>query len=62
MEAALRDTEVNNDEPRPLDPVALTLAVWLGLMVPVAGLVRLEADMPTPDARLDATMPMGFAI
>ena len=61
MEAALRDTNAN-DEPQPLDPVALTLAVWLGLVASVAGLVRLEADMPAPDTGLDTTMPMGFAV
>ncbi len=62
MEAALRNPDGNDDEPQPLDPVALTLAVWLGLAVSVAGLARLEADLPAPDASLDATMPMGFAI
>ena len=29
-------------EAAPLDPVALTLAVWLGVMVGVTGLVRLS--------------------
>ena len=64
MEAALRDTGVNDDEPKPLDPVALTLAVWLGLMVSVPGLVRLASDMPAPGMGLDATMPLalGFGV
>ena len=64
MEAALRDTGVNDDEPKPLDPVALTLAVWLGLIVSVAGLVRLAADMPAPGLGVDAAMPLvlGFGV
>ncbi len=30
------------DEDAPVDPIALTLAVWLGLIVGVNGLVRLS--------------------
>ena len=64
MEAALRNPDGDDDEPKPLDPVALTLAVWLGLMVSVAGLVRLAEDMPAPAMGNDATMPLalGFGI
>ncbi len=60
MEAALRDPGVDDDEATPLDPLALTLAVWLGLMVSVAGLVRLATNMPAPAMGVDATMPMAL--
>ena len=60
MEAALRDPDA--DGPQSLDPAALMLAVWLGLMVSVAGLVRLASDMPAPDMRSDPAIPTGFAV
>ena len=40
-----RDTKKPvDDEAGSLDPIAVTLAVWLGLVVAVTGLVRLSAD------------------
>ena len=33
-----------SEEPRPLDPVALCIAVWLGLIVAGTGLVRLAGN------------------
>ena len=33
-----------SDEAEPMDPIALTLAVWLGLIVSVTGLVRLSEN------------------
>ena len=38
----------------PLDPVALTLALWLGLLATVAGLTRLS-DAAAAQAMLDQT-------
>lgn len=32
----------DGDDARPMDPVALTLAVWLGLIVGVTGMIRLS--------------------
>ncbi len=32
------------DEVPPLDPVAVTLAIWLGLVVSVTGLTRISAN------------------
>lgn len=37
-------------EAAPLDPVALTLAVWLGVMVAVTGLIRLSESAATARA------------
>ncbi len=34
----------DGNEPVPMDPVALTLAVWLGLIVGVTGLVRMSEN------------------
>ena len=36
----------------PLDPVALTLAVWLGLVVGVTGLIRLSENAAANAARM----------
>jgi hypothetical protein len=33
-----------HDDAKPLDPIALTLAVWLGVVASVTGLVRLGQD------------------
>ena len=34
----------DGNEPVPMDPVALTLAVWLGLIVGVTGLIRMSEN------------------
>lgn len=66
MEAALRDPGAQDDEPMPLNPVALGLAVWLGMMVSAAGLVRLLENMPAPEMGHDAatalSMAFGFGV
>jgi hypothetical protein len=57
-------------ETAPLDPIALTLALWLGLVVGVTGLIRLSeaaaanaARMQNQQPRAAVTMlrPMAFA-
>lgn len=37
-----------NNEVQPLDPVALTLAIWLGVMLGVGSVVRMSANLPNP--------------
>lgn len=47
-------------ETAPLDPIALSLALWLGLMVTVLGLQRLSERAsvhPAPDAAAQLTVP-----
>jgi len=39
-------------ETAPLDPIALTLALWLGLMVAVTGLIRLSENAAANAARI----------
>ena len=38
----------NDEDSTPLDPVALSLAIWLGLLTCVAGLSRLTIPPPGP--------------
>ena len=58
----------NEDEAAPLDPVALTLAVWLGLIACVTGVIRLSDNAAAQaalarnaDARLQMEIARNFA-
>ena len=42
---------------KPLDPVAVSLALWLGLMVGALGLQRLAEQVTLDAARTAATTP-----
>ncbi len=60
-----RDTpKPDHDEAPPLDPVAVTMAIWLGLVVSVTGLVRLSAHAATAahDPRAAALMSRPVAM
>ncbi len=37
-----------NNEVQPLDPVALMLAMWLGMTLDVGSVVRMSANLPIP--------------
>ena len=45
-------SDPKSDEAKPLDPVALTIAVWLGVIVCTTALVRLF-EQAAADARLN---------
>jgi len=44
-------------ETAPLDPIALTLALWLGLVVGVTGLIRLSETAAANAARMQDQQP-----
>ncbi len=46
----------HEDEATPLDAVAVTLAVWLGLIVAVTGLIRLSEHAATLQQAAPASM------
>jgi hypothetical protein len=45
----------------PVDPVALTLAVWLGLIVGVMALLRMSENAAMQAAQAQANAPPGVA-
>ena len=51
----------NTNETQPIDPIALTLAVWLGLVVSVTGLMRLSENAANQAALAEMSMPSGMA-
>ena len=47
------------DEPEPMDPIALTLAVWLGMIVGVTGLIRMSEHAAAQAALAQAGLAQG---
>lgn len=55
-----RSRPAQAEQAAPLDPVALALAVWLGLIATVTGLARMSenAAMQTQSRRSDTAQPL----
>ena len=51
----------DTDEPQPMDPIALTLAVWLGIIVSVTGLMRLSQEAAVQAALAQPTTQTDLA-
>lgn len=48
----------NSEESQPMNPIALTLAVWLGLIVGVTGLARMSEQAAARAALAQANGPV----